>query len=240
MGFLPLTGKSAEDYADAFRNLLPDGLIIDWFWDRGLEDLALGIGDTLVRWHGRWVDASEEAFPPTASELLSAWERISGLPDPLAPVPTTEEERQTALKGRFGAHGGQSRPYFEGFSDSMLGILTSLAINSPSGDVFRVGRNFVGDLLNGVWTAFHWTVIVPDIVSADDQARLLSYLQRDKPTHTTVSVTETSEEWLLTEAGMAFITEDWTGAIELEADDWLVIESGEFLVTEPGEFNVAL
>lgn len=240
MGFLPLTNKSAEDYAQAFRALLPDGLIIDWFWDRGLEDLALGIGATLVRWHDRWVAASLEAFPGTASQTLSAWERNSGLPDPLAPVPTTEEERRRALIGRLGAFGGQSRPYFEGFADNMLGILTSLALNSPSGGVFRVGRSHVGDLLNGLWAAYHWTVVVPDTVSAEDQARLLTYLQQMKPSHTSVSVTETSEEWLLTEAGLAFITEDWTAAIRLEADDWLVTEAGDWLVTEPGEFNLAL
>lgn len=240
MGFLPLTNKSAEDYAQAFRALLPDSLIVEWFWDRGLEDLALGIGDTLVRWHERWTAGSLEAFPGTASEVLSAWERNAGLPDPLAPVPVTDEERQRALIGRLGAFGGQSRPYFEDFSDRMLGILTSLALNSPSGGVFRVGRNHVGDLLNGLWAAYHWTVVVPDTVPSDDRARLLAYLERMKPSHTYVTLTVTDEEWLLTEAGLAFITEDWTGAIRLEADDWLKTEAGDWLVTEPGEFNLAL
>lgn len=215
MPFLPLTSKTAEAYAQAFRGLLPRGHYWDWVWDAWLEDLALGVGDSLSTWHSRLVDASLEAFPGTADETLDAWERIASLPDPLATPTTTDSERRAALVGRLGAYGGQDRPYFEAFSDRMLEIEESLVSDHHGGDVFRVGISRAGDRLAGLWAAYFWVVEVPSTIAAGDADRLERYLERMKPAHTQVLVVVLgAEDRLLDEDGPLIITEDWI-AIEV-------------------------
>ena len=103
--FSPL---SAGAYADMLARLLPRGRA--WSVTDPASGLSLtldGLAEELSRLHGRLVGLIAESDPRTTVDMLDAWERVLGLPDPCNPSPpTTTADRQATAYARFIARGG--------------------------------------------------------------------------------------------------------------------------------------
>lgn len=111
---------SATDYLRQLQALLPEGPIWPRLLGSRLTALLEGIAQELARIHNRALDLLEEADPRTTYELLSAWERVFGLPDSCTVVGAeTVAERQLRLAQKYAALGGQDREYFTTLADKL-------------------------------------------------------------------------------------------------------------------------
>lgn len=110
----------AEDYRRLLQALLPEGPIWPRLLGSRLADLLDGMAAELGRVHNRAVDLLEEADPRSAYEMLSAWERVAGLPDECTVVGAeTFAERQLRVAQKITSRGGQSRAYYIGVADQL-------------------------------------------------------------------------------------------------------------------------
>jgi uncharacterized protein YmfQ (DUF2313 family) len=102
----------ASQYQEQLIKLTPPGAALpsqnDTTWARLLG--ALGI--ELSRIDGRMGQLINEAFPYTTYELLTDWERVTGLPDTCVTEEQTVEQRQRAVALRLSTVGGASAQYF--------------------------------------------------------------------------------------------------------------------------------
>jgi len=181
--FFTATG---EIYRLMLHRLCPPGSI--WLKnedpDRRWAKLLYGLGDEMSRAHNRANDLIVEMDPRTTTELIDAWERVAGLPDPLAPAPTVLADRRLALHARVTAYGGQAVAYFIAVAANIgvtititePGLTVDIAwahwwwIHAPSVVTrFRVGVGRVGD---------------PLIAVSALGLRMYALMQRIKPEHT--------------------------------------------------------
>ncbi len=121
---------TSQEYQAQLLDLLPPGLA----WSRdpasNMGLLALALSDELARLDGRCLDLINEADPSTTSELLSAWERNAGLPDPAIPAPVTIPDRLAALAVRLTAQGLTKPADFIAIATT-LGYAATIAYNTP-------------------------------------------------------------------------------------------------------------
>lgn len=158
--------RTAEDYAEAFSGLLPQGAA----WPRELGSVLMrfvaGLAAAWARVDGRAADLLErESDPRSTLEMLDSWEAAFGLPDPCVVEPLTVADRRTALLQRMTTEGGQSRAYFIAVA-AALGYTITITEYAPyMGGISRGGdtRDAQGDYR---WMAgpaeirFMWTVHV--------------------------------------------------------------------------------
>lgn len=102
------TPVTANEYADLLGRLLPRGKA--WatlLQANGLTLTVKALSYELARAHNRFLDLLDESDPRTTTELIDAWERVLGLPDPcdLSP-PTTLADRRDAAFAALIARGG--------------------------------------------------------------------------------------------------------------------------------------
>jgi len=187
-------GFTAEDYAQVLADLLPRG----WAWPRDPESVLMrvfaGLAVEYSRVHNRDCDLLREAYPGTASEALADWERITGLPDPCLPAPSSLQGRRRAVLFKLAARGGSSREYF-----IWLARILGFEITITEFEPFRAGRNRAGDRAHGSDWVYAWRVNAPEVTvfpfragqsTAGERLRewgnavLECVLNRYKPAHT--------------------------------------------------------
>lgn len=72
--------RSAEDYHEQLQALLPPGDALTRDLDTDLSNLLLALADEFARLDARAKQLLEEIDPRTTTELISEWERATGLP----------------------------------------------------------------------------------------------------------------------------------------------------------------
>jgi len=153
----PVCGFTAEDYAQLLSDLLPRGQA----WPRDPASVLMrtfaALAVEFARVHRRDCDLLSEAYPGSALETLTDWERICGLPDECTgPVEGLQERRELVL-WKLAARGGQSRAYYISVA-ARLGF----AITIEEFRLFRAGRNRAGDPVYGQPWAYTWRVTSRD------------------------------------------------------------------------------
>jgi uncharacterized protein YmfQ (DUF2313 family) len=151
--------RTGVEYAQALRDLLPDGPA----WPRSpssyLQKWVSGNG--LI-----WGDVDKSAAqlltvdsdPRFTIAMLPDWERNFGLPDPcLALPPQTIADRQAALVAKMTILGGQSRDFFIALAAS-LGYTVTITEFSP----FMCGISQCGDTRNAQGV-YRWQIGEPTI-----------------------------------------------------------------------------
>ena len=167
--------RLAEDYAQAFAALLPQGSAWPRESDTVLQRVILGLCQiwganerSTINVDGRAADLLERETDPRATvELLSDWERAFGLPDLCLAEPLTIADRQKALVARVTMLGGQSRKWFLDYAAS-IGYSIWIIEHAP----YMTGISAVGDTTNwngegAIWyrwelgpeeMRFYWTI----------------------------------------------------------------------------------
>lgn len=150
---------SVDDYGQLLKNLLPPGLAFRRETGTNLEQLLLGAAVEFARVEGRADTLVDEALPLTTTELLSDWERVTGLPDKCAgTLEETLQGRRNAVVAKLASTGGQSIAYFTQVAGA-LGYEVTVEEFRP----FRAGMSVAGDpLTNGDWV-FVWRIRAPAV-----------------------------------------------------------------------------
>ncbi len=147
---------TTEDYYRLLLQLRPNGPA----WpeeDNKLLVLAGGLAEA----HKRGLDLTKESLASLTVEMLEAWERNYGLPDPCSASAgaDTLAERRAALVARKTARGGAAIPYFQQIIDK-LGYDATIQERRP----FRCGASTCNsstrELSDGSTINFHWRVNV--------------------------------------------------------------------------------
>ena len=107
-------------YRSALIKLLPPGDGIAKWFESNVYRLLEGIAVEFARVHDRALDLLDEADPSTASELLSEWEEVVGLPDECTPA-ETEADRQALVVARLRGIGGHAPSDYEAVAEALLG-----------------------------------------------------------------------------------------------------------------------
>jgi uncharacterized protein YmfQ (DUF2313 family) len=84
----------------------------------GLSSFLLAISDELARIDARADQLVAEWDPSTATEMLSDWERVLGLPVEGTVLPADNVSRQIAVARAYVARGGQTEAYFIALADA--------------------------------------------------------------------------------------------------------------------------
>jgi uncharacterized protein YmfQ (DUF2313 family) len=104
----------AADYAEAYGDLLPQGLA----WPRDIDSVLQKTVRGLTKIWGDVVDSAaslmltQESDPRKTVILLPDWERAWGLPDECLAEPLSITDRQAALVDKITMNGAQSREFF--------------------------------------------------------------------------------------------------------------------------------
>jgi len=129
-----------KKYTELFRRLLPKGKLWD---DIACDPLFDGVVGEFSRVEERANDLlNVEMDPCSASEMLTDWESMVGIPDECTPLDQTDEERRAAVKERLARIGSLSASFYE-----QIGSLLGFDITVENCDEFLVGYGTVGDAL---------------------------------------------------------------------------------------------
>jgi len=140
--------RTAAEYREQLKALLPPGIAFPREPGTRLEDLLDGMAQELARIDARGERLIIEANPLSTRELLADWERVAGLPDNCTgTLETTLQGRRNALISKLTATGGQSPAYFIEVARA-LGYEVNISEFRP----FRAGLSQAGDpLTSGDW-----------------------------------------------------------------------------------------
>jgi uncharacterized protein YmfQ (DUF2313 family) len=147
---------SDEDFHQAMLRLLPRGPV--WRTDptSNLSALLLGLAPTYTRSTTSAAQLLIDTNPATTQNLLAEWEASLGLPDPCMGVNPPLEQRQAAVRAKFGARGSLSVPFIIamaatlGFTITITEAFTAYTVGQP-----------IGQPINGAAWAFAWQVTCP-------------------------------------------------------------------------------
>lgn len=173
---------TAGEYAQLLGRLLPRGRIWQARTGGEVEDVNEASGVELNRAHDRAVDLLDESDPRTADEMLDAWERVAGLPDPNAPAPATTADRQAALHAKVTATGGQSPAYY--IAQALAHGFTITITEWPYGVTLRSETGRSEDRALGTFGMFYWQVNASATLTADERTQLEAMINRLRPAHT--------------------------------------------------------
>lgn len=153
-------GITAAGYLSQLQALLPPGAAWTREQNAELTKLLRGLAEELARVDLRAADLLRESDPRGALELMSDWERLTGLPDPCTPDLDTLQERRGAVHAKLVSTGGQNRQYYIDMA-AALGVEVAITEFFP----FRVGYSAVGDPLasNDDWR-HTWQVDAPETI----------------------------------------------------------------------------
>jgi len=145
------------NYKNTLLGLLPVGLA--WPREKGtnLDNLITAVAEEPNRVAIRVEDMLRESYPLTASELLTDWERITGLPEACTGAPDTLQFRREAVDQKLATTGGQSKQFYMDLA-AKIGFEVTITEYSP----FKVGGSKTGDPLNGDDWAYAWQVNAPE------------------------------------------------------------------------------
>ena len=147
------------DYQQAMLRLLPTGRV--WRRDPAstLSAVMLALAPTYTRSTVAAAQVLIDASPATTQNLLVEWENSLGLPDPCTATNPSIEQRQAAVRAKWGARGALTPAYFIALADA-LGFAITITEFSP----FAVDMSCDAPLLEPEW-AFTWQVNAPQIVT---------------------------------------------------------------------------
>lgn len=150
--------RTAEQYREQLKSLLPPGRAIPREPGTSLESLLHGMAEEMARIDARGIALLVEVNPITTNELLPEWESVARLPDNCTgTLEETLQGRRNALAAKLSSIGGQSAAYFISVAAS-LGYTVTIEEFRP----FRAGSSAAGDALtNGDWV-FTWRVHAPE------------------------------------------------------------------------------
>ena len=155
---LAFGGATVDDYARLIGDLLPRG----WAWPRDggvLADVMEAMAVELWRHHRRAEDLLfRESVPPSAAELLGAWERVLGLPDACFGASDILAERRDRVAARLIEVGDQSRAYF-----AVIAASIGYAITITEFRPFRAGVSRAGDAAYGANWLLAWRINAPAV-----------------------------------------------------------------------------
>jgi len=183
------------DFQQALLLLLPSGRV----WRRDPEStlaaVLLALAPTYTRNSAAATQLLIDASPATTAALLTEWEASLGLPDPCPAANPSVEQRQAAVRARFGARGALTVAYFEALAAALGFVITTTEFRPFAADMACDGPAY-----DPAW-AFAWQVNAPavttfyfaaDASSADDPletydaGELVCRITRDAPAETTV------------------------------------------------------
>lgn len=145
-----------EKYTAMLQNLLPQGLA----WPRqagtNMESFLSALAVELNRVDTRVEDLLREAYPLTTSELLTDWERLTGLPEECEGLAETTQKRREAVNQKLSSIGGQSPGYYIDVA-ARLGYDITITEFSPF-----VAGDSAGDYVYGDDWAYAWQVNAPE------------------------------------------------------------------------------
>ena len=146
-----------KNYKSTLLNLLPVGLA--WPREKGtnLDNFITAVAEEPNRVDLRVEDMLKESYPLTSSELLPDWERITGLPGECQEAPETLQFRREAVDQKLASTGGQSKQFYIDLA-AKIGFEVTITEYQP----FKVGRNTMGQPLNGDDWAYAWQVNAPE------------------------------------------------------------------------------
>ncbi len=184
-----------RDYQQAMLRLLPQGRV----WRRDASSTLSATLHALAPTYTRSTEAAAQVLldgsPATTENLLVEWEASLGLPDPCTALNPSIEQRQAAVRTKWGARGALTIGYFTALA-AALGFTVTITEFRP----------FCADMAcelpdyDAAW-AFAWQVNAPQITtfyfaaddsSADDPlatydaGELVCRITRDAPAETTV------------------------------------------------------
>ena len=150
---------SDADFQAALLRLMPRGRV--WRNDPGSNLSALA-GALAPSWTRNTAAAAQvliDASPATTQNLLVEWENSLGLPDPCTAANPSIEQRQAAVRAKFGARGALTTAYFITLA-AVLGFTITITEFSP----YAVDMPCDEPLLEPEW-AFIWQVNAPQITT---------------------------------------------------------------------------
>lgn len=188
----------ATDFQQAMLRLLPRGRV--WRRDPGstLSALFLALAPTYVRNMASAAQVLIDASPATTQNLLAEWEASLGLPDACTAANPSVEQRQAAVRAKWGARGSLTIDYFVALAAN-LGFAITITEFTP----FAVDQPCDGSLCEPQWS-YVWQVNAPEVVtfwfSADesgvddplevyDAGELVCRIRADAPAETIVFFT---------------------------------------------------
>jgi uncharacterized protein YmfQ (DUF2313 family) len=136
-------GFTGEDMTQVLADLLPPGIA----WPREPETALMrtmaGLAEEFARVLARDCDLLAESYPGSATETITDWERICGLPDECNGQLGTLTERRQAVLQKLAMRGGQSRQYYIdgaaalGFTIAITEFRPLIADEGRAGDACR-------------------------------------------------------------------------------------------------------
>lgn len=103
---------TSQDYQQQLLDLLPPGPALNRELDGTIAQTLHGLAEVLTRIHNRALDLIREVDARNTTELLAAYERVAGLPEPCIDFPVTTQDRRDALAEKLTRRGRQDRQYF--------------------------------------------------------------------------------------------------------------------------------
>lgn len=153
------------NYKNTLLGLLPVGLA----WPRepgtNLDNLITCLAEEPNRVAGRVEDMLKESYPLTSSELLTDWERITGLPGKCLEAPETLQFRREAVDQKLASTGGQSKQFYIDLA-AKIGFEVTISEYRP----FKAGVSKAGDPVNSDDWAYAWQVNAPEETIRDFKA----------------------------------------------------------------------
>jgi uncharacterized protein YmfQ (DUF2313 family) len=147
------------DYQQAMLRLLPRGRV--WRRDPAstLSAVMLALAPTYTRSTAAAAQVLIDASPATTENLLVEWENSLGLPDPCTAANPSVQQRQAAVRAKWGARGALTTAYFVNMA-AALGFTVTITEFAP----FAVDMSCDEALYEPEW-AFIWQVNAPEIVT---------------------------------------------------------------------------
>lgn len=179
----------AAAHARVLKKLLPPGKLWNLLPDSVLSKLFLAFGDELARVDVRGAALIEETDPRTATETLSDWEMMLGLPDAdLVTIPASDAERRLAITQKFIRRGGQTPAYFLQLAAACGYTGANTITEGYAATVARSwGNSHCNDVLRGGEWAHVWELnVAPPPGTALSHAELEAIIRRAAPAHTVV------------------------------------------------------
>jgi len=147
------------DYQQAMLRLLPTGRVWRRDPESTLSAVMLALAPTYTRSTAAAAQVLIDASPATTQNLLMEWENSLGLPDPCTAANPSIEQRQAAVRAKWGSRGALTTAYFVSMA-AALGFAITITEFTP----FAVDMGCDQPLYEPAW-AFVWQVNAPEVVT---------------------------------------------------------------------------
>lgn len=154
----PLPNADIADFAAILRRMQPRGRIWDAPGDTLMSQLRTAQATVTAKLAGRLSALTEtESYPPTSVELLPAWNKAFGLPNPCTAADPTVAQQQQALAAKLAQVGGLSRANIIAIA-AALGYTITITEFKPA----RFGESTFGGTFGGQDWGSTWQVNAPE------------------------------------------------------------------------------